>query len=89
MTNEEAIEHLKKLKIGISFLNSMCGEKDKDKVDIEALDVAIRALSEPKITVFTENQTIRWTDKVSLKDNGDIVDFEGRVIGHINFEEGE
>lgn len=30
---------------------------------------------------------IRWTDKVSLKSNGDIIDFEGRVVGHINLEE--
>lgn len=27
---------------------------------------------------------IRWTDKVSVKSNGDIIDFEGRVVGHIN-----
>ena len=27
---------------------------------------------------------IRWTDKVSVIDNGDIIDFYGRVLGHIN-----
>lgn len=32
---------------------------------------------------------VRWTDKVSLKDNGDIIDFNGSVIGHINFDEKE
>ena len=30
---------------------------------------------------------IRWTDKVFAKSNGDIIDFEGRVVGHINLEE--
>ena len=29
---------------------------------------------------------IRWTDKVSVKSNGDIIDFNGRVVGHINLE---
>ena len=26
---------------------------------------------------------VRWTDKLSFVDNGDILDFEGRVVGHI------
>lgn len=30
---------------------------------------------------------IRWTDKLSVKSNGDIIDFEGQVVGHINLEE--
>ena len=30
---------------------------------------------------------IRWTDKLSVKSNGDIIDFEGRVIGHIDSED--
>lgn len=30
---------------------------------------------------------IRWTDKVFVKSNGDIIDFEGRVVGHINLED--
>ena len=29
---------------------------------------------------------IRWTDKLSVKSNGDIIDFEGRVVGHIDLE---
>ena len=29
---------------------------------------------------------IRWVDKLSLKNNGDIIDFEGRVVGHIDLE---
>jgi hypothetical protein len=29
---------------------------------------------------------IRWTDKVSVKSNGDIIDFNGRVVGHIDLE---
>ena len=29
---------------------------------------------------------IRWVDKLSLKNNGDIIDFEGRVVGHIDSE---
>ena len=27
---------------------------------------------------------IRWTDKLSVTSSGDIIDFEGRVVGHIN-----
>lgn len=30
---------------------------------------------------------IRWTDKVSITSSGDIIDFEGRVLGHINLED--
>ena len=30
---------------------------------------------------------IRWTDKIFIKSSGDIVDFEGRVVGHINLED--
>lgn len=29
---------------------------------------------------------IRWIDKLSVKSNGDIIDFEGRVVGHIDLE---
>ena len=29
---------------------------------------------------------IRWTDKLSVIANGDIIDFYGRVLGHINLE---
>ena len=83
MTNEEAIEILS----GKREYGSTEPERRVVEWDM-AIALAIKALSEQKITIFTENQTIRWTDKVSLKDNGDIVDFEGRVIGHINFDEG-
>lgn len=34
-----------------------------------------------------EHNEIRWTDKLSIKSNGDIIDFKGRVVGHINLEE--
>lgn len=30
---------------------------------------------------------IRWTDKIFIKSSGDIIDFEGRVVGHINLED--
>lgn len=33
-----------------------------------------------------DSSEIRWTDKVSVMSNGDIIDFEGQVIGHINLE---
>jgi len=29
---------------------------------------------------------IRWTDKLSVTANGDIIDFDGRVVGHMNLE---
>ena len=77
MTNQDAIKLIEHLKEEIVDLSDN---------EIQALDLAIKALSESKITVFTENQAIRWTDKVSLKDNGDIIDFDGKVMGHINFD---
>ena len=30
---------------------------------------------------------IRWTDKIYITSSGDIIDFEGRVVGHINLED--
>ena len=30
--------------------------------------------------------SIRWTDKLSVKSNGDIINFEGRIVGHIDLE---
>lgn len=36
-----------------------------------------------------DSSEIRWTDKVSVMSNGDIIDFEGRVIGHINLKNNE
>ena len=30
---------------------------------------------------------IRWTDKLSIKSNGDIIDFEGRIVGHIDLRQ--
>ena len=30
---------------------------------------------------------IRWTDKLTVTSSGDIIDFEGMVVGHINLEE--
>ena len=80
MTNEEAINYL------IQPFPTSTEPGSEYLKQKEAYDMAVKSLKEPKITVFTENQTIRWTDKVSLKDNGDIIDFDGKVIGHINFD---
>ena len=30
---------------------------------------------------------IRWTDKLTVTRSGDIIDFEDRVVGHINLED--
>ena len=30
--------------------------------------------------------SIRWTDKLYVKSNGDIINFEGEVVGHIDLE---
>ena len=30
---------------------------------------------------------VRWTDKLSVMHNGDIIDFEGRIVGHIDLED--
>ncbi len=47
MTNKECVEHLKKLKVGIVFMNTLISdEADKDKIDLEALDHAIKVLGE-------------------------------------------
>ena len=73
MSNDAAILQLERLK-----------ERYADKPG-EALSLAIKSLSEPKVVVFTENQAIRWTDKVSMLDNGDILGFNGELLGHIDF----
>lgn len=44
MKIEEAIAHLKVLKLGIGYLNSLASEKDKDLVDIEAIDIVLKEL---------------------------------------------
>ena len=33
------------------------------------------------------NNEIRWTDKLSVTSNGDIINFEGRVVSHINLND--
>lgn len=47
MTNKECAEHLKRLKIAIVFINSLTSnDADKDTIDLEALDHAIKVLEE-------------------------------------------
>ena len=29
---------------------------------------------------------IRWIDKLTILDNGDIIDFNGQVVGHIDVD---
>lgn len=29
---------------------------------------------------------IRWIDKLTVLDNGDIIDFNGKVVGHIDVD---
>ena len=48
MTNQECIEHLQRLKMGINIINSLCPASDRDMVDLEALDYAIAKLQENK-----------------------------------------
>lgn len=70
MTNKECVEHLKKLKIGIGFLNALIpDDADKDKIDLEALDFAIKALegwSELKETIeeLSENEGVSSQQEV-------------------------
>lgn len=44
MTNKECIEHLLRLKMGIHIINALCPDANKDHIDIEALDYAIKVL---------------------------------------------
>ena len=44
MTNKECADILENLKAGIAYINSLVPEKDKDKIDIEALNFAIAIL---------------------------------------------
>ncbi len=47
MTNKECVEHLKRFRFGIAFLNTIVlDEADKDKIDLEAIDHAIKALED-------------------------------------------
>lgn len=52
-----------------------------EELDSEACPVR----SGPGLSVSIElTSDIRWTDKVSVTSNGDIIDFNGRILGHIN-----
>lgn len=46
MTDKECIEHLQRLKMGINIINAFASDKDKDLIDIEAIDYAISRLKE-------------------------------------------
>lgn len=46
MTNQECIEHLLRLKMGITLINAFAPDEDKDNIDLEALDYAISKLKE-------------------------------------------
>ena len=35
---------------------------------------------------YTSVSQFRWTDKLSVTSDGDIIDFEGRIVGHMNLE---
>ena len=48
MTNQECIEHLQRLKMGINILKAFAWNEDKDLADIEAIDYAIKVLDENK-----------------------------------------
>ena len=45
MNNQECIEHLQRLKMGINIINAFALDEDKDKIDLEALDYAISKLN--------------------------------------------
>ena len=36
--------------------------------------------------VYKENPEVRWTDKLSVNNNGDIIDFYGQVLEHLDWE---
>lgn len=41
-----------------------------------------------KMFIVNKSQDrIHWTDKLFITHSGDIIDFEGRVLGHINLED--
>lgn len=47
----------------------------------------LKAQTYKKPPVFERPQgEIRWTDKLSITSSGDIIDFEGRVVGHVDLE---
>ena len=49
MTNQECIDHLQRLKMGINIINAFApDEEDRDYIDLEALDYAITKLKEIK-----------------------------------------
>lgn len=48
MTNQECIEHLQRLKMGINIINAFASDEDRDTIDLEALDYAISKLKENK-----------------------------------------
>jgi len=39
--------------------------------------------------VYKESPEFRWTDKLSVNNNGDIIDFYGQVLEHLDWEIGK
>ena len=86
MTNAELKE--------LVHLLIMCGIMDKTALESGNVTneewLRMKSLIEKYQAERTEPEVqgdIRWTDKVFVKSNGDIIDFEGRVVGHINLED--
>lgn len=48
MNNQECIDHLQRLKMGINIINAFAPDESKDTIDLEALDYAITKLQEIK-----------------------------------------
>lgn len=65
-----------------------CNHKAICKIVYQANDCSIQ-LTKWNCSHYTEEKPqgdIRWTDKYSVTNSRDIVDFSGRVVGHINFD---
>ena len=56
-------------------------------VSVKAIEYAFNSGYAEGLKAKRPQDDIRWTDKLSVKSNGDIIDFEGRVVGHINLED--
>lgn len=93
-TLDEAIknckEKAKELKSSLSDFPRECftqSEIDEIVTQTQEHEQLAEWLKELKALKERPQGDIRWTDKLSVKSNGDIIDFECRVVGHINLED--
>ena len=90
ISRNSAVELLKKWSDGYTYIEIPTEDAINQMSSLPTIspDMAqVLAYESGKASAERPQGDIRWTDKLSVKSNGDIIDFEGRVVGHIDLED--